>query len=192
MPFVSLITPPWSLWFTRSLLILLLGTDSFVSEHTNVHTCTPPQLSDQCLFAYRSANYVLSTACQISRISDLITLKRWTLMEFILRWLPPATIHLYLQTCQRRARQASGRIWAWSHRLINTPALSLRNLHCDAHDTKAQQPPITTFLPPEPFLREAPYYLCLFGGGRGVDSILFLQYVWSTENTFNYKVWKMY
>lgn len=43
-----------------------------------------PQLLGFYLFACRSANYALSTDCKKSRIINLITIKRQTLMAFIL------------------------------------------------------------------------------------------------------------
>lgn len=72
------------------------------NSHTHSSTYTPPQLLGLCLFACRSANYILSAACQNSSISNLITFKRDTLMAFILSPAHPTSIHLYLQTRQRR------------------------------------------------------------------------------------------
>ncbi len=51
------------------------------------------------------------------------------------------------------------------------------------NDINVQQPHIATFLPPESFLENEAHYLGMAGGGREVDSIPFLTYVRSTENT---------
>lgn len=57
-------------------------------------------------------------------------------------------------------------------------------INCSA-DINAQQTHVAAFFPPEPFLQNEAHYLSMVGGGREVDSILFLLYVGSTENTFS-------
>ena len=48
-----------------------------LKSHTNVHTLAPlPRLLGLCLFDCRCANYVLSTACQESRIRNVNNIKR--------------------------------------------------------------------------------------------------------------------
>lgn len=135
-------------------------------------------------FPVVAANYVLSTACHKVRISNWVTLKRSTLMAFILSWLYPASINLYLQTCHKREHDLSFRLGAQSQRLINMHIISMMlYVYINCRDvTAAHRLP---HLSPEPSLQHGAHYPGSVSRGGEVDSVLFSLYVCPAENTFN-------
>lgn len=123
-------------------------------------------------------------------------------MAFILSWMPPAMIHLYLQTCQRRECSPLACLqvfWQDGSKKSQSNQYAhcwYRNLLHDIYIICSEDTNVAAthrhILNQDLFLQEEVYYVNLVSRGGEVDSILSLQYVRSTENAFNYNVWKIH